>query len=156
VRAFVVWWLALFGTYALLVGSSLSYEEVVAGAALAVLAATLAVAAVRAFDPPRRVPGFAGRMVWLPRDVAVDAVRLTAHVLRLLLLPLSLPGVGGTSSRARVVGRTRGSRDDVLAYAVIAASASPGGYVVQVQDDGRTLDLHRLAPAGKVVEGWLR
>ena len=144
---FVVCWVVMFGLF-LALTEKVSPDELIAGAGSAAAAAAVAVVAVRAFAPPRP-PRFLVRLRWLPVDLLVDVARLVAAT------PRVPSGRVGTTTRARIDPEPASDASDRLAYAVLLASATPGSYVLAVSDDEGILRVHRVGPAGRIVEGVL-
>lgn len=140
-----VWCLILMGLELALAGS-LSPGEVAVAAGTGLAGALLARAAVRAFDPPWRAPGFVRALWVLPVDIALDSARLVGQV-------LTRRDAG--RERALTVPEDSRGTDERLAYAVLLASVSPGTFVVSVSDDETTLELHSRVPDGRI-EGELR
>jgi multisubunit Na+/H+ antiporter MnhE subunit len=132
-----LWWLALTAGYLLLITSP-SGIEVPVGLVIGALAATAAVAARHAFDPPTTVPAFVRRVVALPLDVAADALSLG----RLLVTGRAFRGDVGTVDEIDLVG----DDDAVRAWAVLLTSAAPGSVAADVEerDGGLVLRRHRL------------
>jgi hypothetical protein len=101
------------------------------------LAAYVAIAARRAFDPPSTVPGFVHRSVLLPLDVSADALSL-AWLL-----------VTGRAFRSDCGARDEIEIEDddaVRAWTVLLTSAAPGSLAVDVEerDGGLVLRRHLL------------
>jgi len=139
------WWLALTLCYLMLVSSPTGLEVPV-GLLIGGLAALVAVAARRAFDPPTSVPPFVRRVVLLPLDLAADAVTLTW----LLVTGRALRSTCGTRDEIEL-------EDDpaVRAWAVLLTSASPGSLAADVEElDGRlVLRRHLVTGHQRAVEG---
>jgi multisubunit Na+/H+ antiporter MnhE subunit len=142
---FAWWWLALTVGYLLLVTSPAGLEVPV-GLVIGALAASLAVAARRAFAPPATVPGFVRRVVLLPVDVAADAVSLT----RLLVTGRAFGADCGTLDEIELM-------DDaaVRVWAVLLTSAAPGSLAADVEerDGGLVLRRHLLTRHHRATAG---
>jgi hypothetical protein len=104
------------------------------GLVVGAAAASLAVAARRAFEPPATIPDFVRRVVWLPLDVAVDAVGLA----RLLVT-----GQAFGSDCTTVDELDLPDEDGVRAWAVLLTSASPGSLAADVEEHGGRLVVRR-------------
>lgn len=145
VAEFAWWWLSLTAAYFLLITSPTGLEIPV-GFTIGAVAASLAVAARRAFDPPLRVPAFVRRAVLLPIDVAADAVSLTR-----LLVTGSAFGAGcGTVDEVELV-----DDEAVRAWGVLLTSAAPGSLAADVDErDGRlVLRRHRITRHDRATAG---
>lgn len=150
------WWLFLYGGYLALISARSGWELVV-GVVIAGSCAALGATSRRAFAAAVRPPRFVRRALWLPIDVAVDAVAMTR-----LLVTGSAWRIKGSLLRIRLpeAGDGRAER----AYAVLLASASPGGVAVDVEGDGdgdgesgeTTMTVHRLTGGGKATEALNR
>jgi len=142
------WWVVLLAAYVVLI-SSITPAELVAGAVVAALASAVAMLATRGMRPaapPLRLPWW--RLLLLPlalvRDVGVLAARLVvrrAHA--------------GTTDDLRLP--PAGEPRAVRAYTVLALSASPASYVLDVRpgdpddpDDPEpgSVRVHRLGTPG--------
>lgn len=136
------WWAVLFVTYLLLV-SSATPAEVVAGAAAAAVACVVPAVAIRGFGPWAPPTGLRWRhLVSLPWDLARDTAALAARL----------------ATSARHAGRSEeielppiGKHAAVRAYAVLALSLTPGSYVGDVREGERSVGrarVHRLGQPG--------
>jgi multisubunit Na+/H+ antiporter MnhE subunit len=141
----VCWWLALTAGYLMLVSSPTGLEVPV-GVVIGGLAALVAVAARRAFDPPTSAPSFVRRVGLLPLDLLADAVTLTW----LLVTGRALRATCGTRDEIEV-------EDDpaVRAWAVLLTSASPGSLAADVEerDGGLVLRRHLVTGRQRAAEG---
>ncbi len=131
--------------YLLLVTSPTGLEVPV-GLVVGALAASLAVPARRAFDPPTTIPRFVRRLVLLPIDVAADAVSLT----RLLVTGHAFRNDCGTLDEIVLE-----DDDAVRAWAVLLTSAAPGSLAADVEEraGGLVLRRHLLTRQGRVTAG---
>jgi multisubunit Na+/H+ antiporter MnhE subunit len=130
---FAGWWLGLTAGYLLLI-SSVTVLEIAVGLVIGAMAASLAFAARRAFDPPTRVPSFVRRGVLLPLDVAADAVSLTW----LLVSGRAFRAGLGTEDEIALE-----DDDSVRAWAVLMTSAAPGSLAADVEERKSGLALRR-------------
>jgi hypothetical protein len=144
VRAFVVWWIALFLLWLLLVGQWNREQAVAAAIAATIAAGTAEFARSRtgfgAPLPPRllaRVPGALG-MVFV--DFGIVAWALVAGVARRRIVRGEL--VTRELPRGSWVTQGTGPR----AWTALVASYSPNAYVVDVDPEARTVVLHDLVP----------
>lgn len=139
VRKLVGWWVVLLAAYVVLV-SSLSGAEWIAGAVLAALASVVPAVTIHGFGPsapPRRLHW--RHLLWLPLDIVRDTVALTRRL-------------AGTREHAGRIDEERlpalGGHAAVRAYAVLVVSTSPGSYVLDVEPGQHSpgdIRIHRLA-----------
>jgi len=155
----VGWWVVLMAVYLMLI-SSVTRQEVVAGAVVAALASTLPAAAIRGFGPvapPRRLHW--RHLLALPLELVRDTLALVAA------LPDVRRHAGRTEERSLPAA---GDPAAVRAYSVLALSATPGSYVMDVMVDDPddpvgerrrgVVRVHRLGAGGggatdRIVEG---
>lgn len=138
---FAWWWLALTAGYLLLITSPTGLEVPV-GLVTGAVAASFAVAARRAFDPPVTIPAFVRRVVLLPVDLAADAAALA----RLLVT-----GRAFRSGHESVDEIDLEDDEAVRAWAVLLSSAAPGTLATDVEErDGRlVLRRHLMTRNGR-------
>lgn len=150
-RPAILWWLALFGVWMLLV-DSFARPEVIAGLGAATL--TLPVALVISARVERR---YHLRLRWLRelRQTPFDVLRDTLIVGRALyrqligreamrgelrLVPFSVPGAGANSARDPAEANAW------LALAVIGTSLTPNTYVIGIDAERGVALVHQLVP----------
>lgn len=140
----VGWWAVLLAAYLLFI-SSLTRQEMVAGAIVAAVAAVIPALAIHGFGPwapPSRMRW--RHLVWLPVDVARD----TAVLVRRLIGPRAHAGELEDERLPAL-----GEHAAVRAYGVLVWSLTPGSYVIDVHleegpgSPGR-VRVHRLSRAG--------
>ncbi|MEX0429307.1 hypothetical protein AB3X52_16935 [Nocardioides sp. DS6] len=143
----VAWWVTLLAAYVVLI-SSISLPELVAGAALAALASVVAMVATRGLRPAAPPIGLRWRhLLLLPvaivRDLGVLVARLGAREAHV-----------GTTEDLRLP--EAGEPRAVRAYAVLALSISPAAYVLDVwpgepaDREPGSVRVHRLGAAGGI------
>jgi len=141
-----LWWTASTAAYLLLVTSPTGIEAPV-GVVIGGVCALVGVASRRAFRPVTRVPAFVRRAVWLPVDLAADAVTLP----RMLLTGEAFRADAGEEDEV-VLPDDDGAR----VWAVLVTSASPGSVAVDLEerDDSLVLRRHRVTAHHRASDGW--
>ena len=132
---YVAWWLVLSGIWAGLVTSPWGWETLLAAAAGAA-AAALGVRSRVVFAPPATVPAFARRLVWLPLDLALDALGL----LRLLITGRAFRHDCGRLDTLILPDCDEGA---ARAWGIIVVAASPGSLATDIEEQRGRLRLHR-------------
>lgn len=146
VLAWVAWWIALFWLWLLLAGEW-NREELVAAAAAATIASSLA-------ELARARTGFAPR---LPLRALADVPQLLAMVIVdfgiviwALLASVARREVVRGSFRSRELSRREDAQGTgPRAWVALAASYSPNAYVLDVDPESRRVLLHDLVPYDK-------
>ncbi|MGH3498471.1 MAG: Na+/H+ antiporter subunit E [Nocardioidaceae bacterium] len=147
---FGLWFAFVFGLYLLLI-SSITPAELVAGAVLATGSAAVAVLAGTAFHVDPRPPrGSARWLVAVPGEIA----RGSAALAGLLWSTLLHPGKAhGRFTEAMLSSDEPGDHASRRAYAVMILSLSPGSFVVHLDrvDERRDrLRLHQIGSGGSL------
>lgn len=143
------WWTVTFLTYLVLL-SAVTTVEMLVGAALGLVSAATGLLTARALELSGRPPLLRWRHLgWLPWDIVQDAGTLLVFLARYLLRRRDATGrfdevVLPTEGRPRPA--------QVRAYGVLALSAAPGCYVVdvEVRDSGADVTcVHRIGTPGR-------
>lgn len=140
----LLWWVALFGWWVVLVGTNAG-SELVAAAVAALLAALLAAALRR-----QRLLSFRLEARWLAKTLKVpwNVLRELAVVFR--ALALDLVGARGVSSRYRALPFPAGRQDAVSAgrraVASVADAISPNAFPVDMDCERGVVLRHELDP----------
>lgn len=144
VLAWVAWWLALFWLWLLLAGEW-NRQELVAAAAAATLAATLAEYArlrtgFSARVPPRALGDVPRVLLMVAVDFGILVWALLASVARRSIVR------GEFVSRELERGTSAAHGVGPRAWTALAASYSPNAYVIAIEQETCTVLLHDLVP----------
>jgi hypothetical protein len=140
----LVWALALFWLWMLLVGEWNGYEWVAAACAAAVAGAVLE--AIRSLDgltaivPLRRIPPVLSALAMVPVDFGIVTLVLVRSIFRRRIATGEF-----VVRESKVVRRGARGRGD-QAWTTLVANFSPNAYVIAFEDDGATVVLHDLVP----------
>jgi hypothetical protein len=143
-RFALLWWLALFGWWVVLVGTNAG-SELIAGGCAALVAALLAVGVRH-----QRLLRFRFELRWLAKTLKVpwNVVRELAVVFRALALHLS--GVRRVNSRYRTLPFPTGGQDATSAarraVASVADAISPNAFPVDMDCERDVVLHHELDP----------
>jgi hypothetical protein len=140
----LLWWVALFGWWVVLVGTNAG-SELVAAAVAALLAALLAAALRR-----QRLLSFRLEARWLAKTLKVPWNVLREHAVVFRALALDLVGARRVSSRYRALPFPAGRQDALSAgrraVASVADAISPNAFSVDMDCERGVVLRHELDP----------
>jgi multisubunit Na+/H+ antiporter MnhE subunit len=141
VGAWVVWWIALFWLWLLLVGQW-NREEVVAAAIAATIAATLAELASVRTGFHARIPLSA--LADLPQVLGMVVVDFGILVWALVASVVRRRAVRGELYSRELTHRSRAEGTGPRAWTTLVASYSPNAFVLDIDPETRFVLLHDL------------